>query len=125
MVYYANMKGKIFIDSSKIINWIPEDPTGDVEGTKLAMDVMESLIEEQGPSSILVDLSKAPRPNGLQRQIMINSIQSNFHNIRKIAIFGENALMKAVAYFVVNTSGYGNLKFFSNRSEATQWLLTE
>ena len=117
------MKGKVFADSAGIINWIPEDPTGDVEGTKLAVNVIEGLLDEQGPSTILVDLSKAPRPNALQRQIVINGLQSNFHNITKIAFFGHNALMKAVAYFVINNAGFQNIRFFANRNQATQWLL--
>jgi len=119
------MKGKIFVDSSKIINWIPEDPTGDIEGTKLAMDVMEGLLEEQGLSSILVDLTKSRRPNPLQRQIIINALQSNSHNIKKIALFGQTALMKAVAHFVINASGYERMKFFASRSQALQWLTHE
>lgn len=119
------MNSKVFVDSNKIINWIPEDPTGDIEGTKLAMEVMESLTEEEGPSNILVDLSKAHRPNALQRQIIINTIQSNAHNIKNVAFFGENALMRAVAYFVINTAGYNNIRFFANRNEAIQWLTKE
>ncbi|MBI4091097.1 MAG: STAS/SEC14 domain-containing protein [Candidatus Komeilibacteria bacterium] len=116
------MKGKVFVDSAQIVNWIPEDPTGDIEGTKLAMEVMEGIVEEQGPSLILVDLTKGQRPNALQRQIIINTIRSNMHSIKKIAIFGESALMKAVAFFVINTSGYSNMRFFSSRSQAIQWL---
>ena len=116
------MKGKVFVDSAQIVNWIPEDPTGDIEGTKLAMDVLESIIEEAGPSLILVDLTKGLRPNALQRQIIINAIRRNFNNIQKVAIFGESALMKAVAFFVINASGYSNMKFFPSRSQAIQWL---
>ncbi|OGY88728.1 MAG: hypothetical protein A2677_00150 [Candidatus Komeilibacteria bacterium RIFCSPHIGHO2_01_FULL_52_14] len=116
------MKGTVFVDSNKIINWAPENPTGDVEGTKLAMEVMEGLVNEQGPSSILVDLSKSKRPNALQRQIIINTIRANIHNLKKIAFFGETPLMKAVTYFVINTVGFANIQFFSSRSEALQWL---
>ena len=117
------MRGKIFADSNKIINWIPENPTGDVSGTKIAMDLISNLLEEQEKSSILVDLTKSFRPNTAQRQIIINALKNNFHNISKIAIFGENALMKAVAAFIINASGYTNMHFFVNRNQATQWLL--
>jgi hypothetical protein len=116
------MKDRVFIDSDNILNWIAENPTGDVEGTTLSVDVLSNLLDEHGPISILVDLTKADRPNTLQRQIILNGIQSNRHTIKKIAIFGESPLMKAVAYFIINASGYEQMKFFTSRNKATSWL---
>jgi hypothetical protein len=116
------MKDKVFVDSDSIVNWIPENVTGDVEGTSVAVNVLSELIEEHAPSSILVDLTKAQRPNTLQRQVIINALQSNKHNIHKVALFGESPLMKAVAYFIINASNYGTIRFFSSRNKATIWL---
>lgn len=116
------MKDKVFVDSDSILNWIPENNTGDVEGTSVSVNLLSELLEEHAPASVLVDLSKAQRPNTLQRQIIINALQSNKHNLRRVALFGESPLMKAVAYFIINTSGYDNIKFFSSRNKATLWL---
>ena len=108
------------------MNWIAEDPTDDVEGIKLSMDIMVGLLEEhQGPINLIVDLSKGQRPNKVQRQIIINTLQSNHHNIKKVAIFGASPLMKAVSYFVINTAGFERIKFFDSRQQAIQWLHSE
>jgi hypothetical protein len=116
------MKDRVFIDSDTILNWIPGNPTGDIEGTSLSVNVLSDLLEEHSPTCVLVDLTRAQRPNTLQRQIIINGLQSNRHNIKKIALFGESPLMKAVSYFIINTSGYENMKFFSSRNKAVLWL---
>ncbi len=116
------MKDRVFVDSDNILNWIPGNQTGDVEGTSMSVNVLSELLEERSPSCVLVDLSRAQRPNTLQRQIIINGLQSNRHNIQKIALFGESPLMKAVSYFIINTSGYENMKFFSSRNKAVTWL---
>lgn len=119
------MKGKVFIDRHNIINWVPEDPTGDVEGTKLACDVMQNLLEEHGPMNILVDLTKAPLPDLQQRTVVIDAIKKNFQWIKRIAIFGESPIMKVVASFIIMTAGYGNVRFFSSRNQARAWLEEE
>lgn len=116
------MKDKVFVDNEGILNWIPENVTGDVEGTSLSINVLTDLLEEHAPAMILVDLSKAERPNALQRQIIINAVQSNKHNIKRVALFGETPLMKAVAFFIINASGYDCMRFFSSRNKATMWL---
>ncbi len=116
------MKDRVFVDNDGILNWIPGNTTGDVEGTSLSVNVLTGLLEEHGPIAVLVDLTRAQRPNSLQRQIIINALQSNRHNIKKIALFGESPLMKAVSFFIINTSGYDAMKFFSTRNKATIWL---
>ncbi len=118
----ASKHDKVFIDSHNFINWIVENPTGDIEGTRLAIEVMIQLLEESDPMSILVDLSKGHRPNAEQRNIVIQAIKDNFDKIKKIAIFGESPLMKAVAYFILNATGYNHIRFFSIRHLAEAWL---
>lgn len=119
------MKGKIFVEKNKIINWMPENPTGDTEGIRLAMDVLDNLVSENPPAHILVDLSKAHRPDANARALIIDTIRRNSKSIKKIALCGHSPLMKAVSYFVINTSGYNNMQFFSSRHEAAEWLLRE
>ncbi len=116
------MTDKIFMSNGTIVNWIPESMTGDEESIQKSMEVMNDLIEEHGPVTVLVDLSKAHRPNSKQREIIISALQADSHKILKIALFGETPLMKAVAYYVINTSGFSNMRFFANRSKAEQWL---
>lgn len=116
------MSDKVFIDSGEILNWIPENETGDIEGTRRSVQVMEDLLEEHTKMGILVDLSKAQRPNREQREIIINAIRSHTSNINKVALFGETPLIKTVAFFIINASRFENMKFFSNRSEALAWL---
>jgi hypothetical protein len=118
-------KDKVFLDRNNIINWIPENPTGDIEGTILSFDVMRELLNECGPTSVLVDLSKAIRPDASQRKIMIERIKDDLGNIKKGAIFGNTPLMKAVAYFVINATGIKNIKFFDSRNQAMTWLRQE
>lgn len=115
-------KDKIFVDRNNVLNWIPENPTGDTEGTILSFDVMENLLDQHGPMSIIVDLSKSLRPDSSQRHIIIGRLKEHMHQINKIALFGESPLMKAVAHFIINASGFTNIKFFQNRQQARQWL---
>lgn len=119
------MKGTIFLEKSNTINWLAENVTGDVEGTQLAMNVIQTLITEHAPVNILVDLSKAQRPTSEQRKIIIGTIQANKDRIKKIAFFGDSPLMKAVSFFIINTSGFSPIKFFSTRHQALTWLKTE
>lgn len=116
-------KDKVFVDSKNILNWIPENPYGDASGTKATIDLMKQLLDEHGPMPILVDLSKADKPDKDQRQIIISSIQNNFHNISRIALFGETPILKVISFFIINTANYKNMKFFSSRSIAEKWLL--
>ena len=117
------MNDKVFVDSKGILNWIPETPYGQTEGTKGAIDMIKQLLDEHGPMRILIDLSKSERPDKHQRQIIINALRNNFHNVSKIALFGVAPVMKAVAFFIINSAGYSNLKFFSSRSQAESWLM--
>ena len=119
------MKGKIFADTNNIIHWMPENPTGDLEGVTLAMDILEQLVNDHKPAMILVDLSKGQRPDAASRQMIISTIKRNAPSIKKNALCGHSPLMKAVAFFVINTSGYKNMRFFPSRHEASAWLMEE
>ena len=113
---------KVFKDHQSIINWIPENETGDIEGTKQSIEVIVSLLDENDTNGILVDLSKAERPDSHQRQIIVNAVKSNISKIKRIAIFGETPLLKTIAYFIINATGYSNMKFFDTRNHALAWL---
>jgi len=115
-------KDKVFLDKNNIISWIPENQSGDTEGTKTAFDVLESLITDHNATSILVDLSKAEKPSSEQRKIMVQRIKDNYDMIKKVALFGDTPLMKVVAYFIINASELKNIRFFSSRSQALTWL---
>lgn len=116
------MKSKIFVDHNSIINWIPEDETGAMEKTTLGVEVLEQLVMEHQPAKILVDLTKAQRPNHDQRQIIIRALRDNLDHICCIAFFGQSAVLKAITYFIINATNFGHIKFFDNRTEAVQWL---
>lgn len=116
------MSEKVFLDNHRILNWTPENPTGDIAGTRLSLDVMQSLLDEHGPLSILVDLSKAPLPSPEQRAMEINSLQINAHRIKKIALFGHTPLLKVVAYYIIHATNFDAMKFFNSRTEAVAWL---
>lgn len=117
------MKDKVFIDDRNILNWIPENDPGDAEGTKIAIDLMKELLDENAPMPIIVDLSKAKRPDKNQRQIIISGLQNNFHAISKVALFGDTPLLKTIAYFIIKTSGFENMRFFDSRNKAMSWLV--
>lgn len=116
------MSEKIFLDNHGIINWIPENSSGDLVGTKLSVDVMASLVEEKSPAVLLVDLSKAKRPTREQRDIIINGLQVNAHHIKKIALFGQTPLMKVISYYIIHATNFDTMRFFDSRTEAIAWL---
>ena len=113
---------KVFIDRYRILNWIPENPSGNVEGTQRSVDLMVNLLDEHGEMNILVDLSKADRPTAEQRKVIVNALRSYLKKIKKVAIFGQTPLMKAVSYFIIHAAGYSNTRFFDSRNKAEAWL---
>jgi hypothetical protein len=116
------MHDKIFIDDINILNWVPDTEAGDVESVRGSMSLLSELIDEHTPTLLLVDLTRSHRPNAEQRKIIVQTLKANAHRILKMAFFGDTPLMKAVSYFIINASGFTNVKFFSSRTKAISWL---
>ena len=71
----------------------------------------------------LIDITKSGKVTHGARSIY--KMLAEDEHTRRAGLFGLNPVARVLASFVINTYKKDNLKFFSTRDDALQWLLEE
>lgn len=111
---------RIFIDDVGIINFIAIGEH-ELEIAKKIDDVIRQLGDSiDGPVNLLIDLNNAGKSSPEARRLWQTS--SDNDKSSKTALFGLHQVAKVLASFVSSFTKRKNMRFFSTREDALDWL---
>lgn len=82
--------------------------------------VIQQLRQQNKPVLILSDLHDVGKQNLSVRKAGYDLIVGL--DFDRVAMFGANRLIAAVAHFVTKAAGRSRIKYFNTKEEANQWL---
>ncbi|OGD67352.1 hypothetical protein A2442_01145 [Candidatus Campbellbacteria bacterium RIFOXYC2_FULL_35_25] len=113
-------KNKVWMEEN-IVYYILSTEVDEQEAI-LLNDIGGSYINSGQASYVLIGLQKqSSKFSSSARKIWVRFLQNE--NIKRVAMFGGNVVVRTLASFVIAATGKKNIKFFSEKDKALEWLL--
>ena len=113
-------KNKVWMEEN-IVYYILSTEVDEQEAI-LLNDIGGSYINSGQASYVLIGLQKqSSKFSSSARKIWVRFLQNE--NIKRAAMFGGNVVVRTLASFVIAATGKKNIKFFSEKDKALEWLL--
>ncbi len=109
-----------YLDNGNILNVVPSGDV-DTETAKLIKQAFLKLLGSvEGEVKILADLRAGGIPSIEARKVAVEIF--NKDQVKRIAFFGVNPVVRIIATFIVNVASKKELRFFKLKEEAVHWL---
>jgi len=103
----------------EIVHYLISAPVDDKEASQMSKEGTRFL-ENKDASMVIIDLKQSTQFSSEARKIWVKFLQNL--KIKKTAIFGGNVFVRTLASFVIAASQKKNIKFFTTKEEALEWI---
>jgi hypothetical protein len=100
---------------------------GDVEDSDLddVFGVFQPALVERAPAKVLIDASGLGDSSLSMRWQLAMRMKANRSYVDRTAVFGVPGSLEAALRIVLRASGRSNIRIFSSRAEAEDWLAAD
>ncbi len=103
-----------------IIQYVISAPVDEEEAERLSAVGIGCLNNDEA-IYVLIDLKQSTQFSSEARRKWVTFLQNS--KIKKTAIFGGNVFVRTLASFVIAASKSKNIRFFTTKEEAKDWLV--